>query len=163
MGHIIPTRGQCAGDKSSYVHQDAGLNNGFWYASSIPRFSGQISPWDTYDVPTEIGRFDVVTLGAILQHLRDPLGALENAMSFTDQSIIITDSSVFIRDDLQHLPLAYFAPPERLRTPHGGWTWWEVTAEVYVRFLELKGWRVISKAVGSYEHTSGPRMLHDRG
>ena len=138
-----------------------GLNNAFWYAHEYFDSKARLVHGTAYDVPTEIGRFDVVTLGSILQHLRDPLGALENAISFTDQSIIITDAvPVFIRDDLQHLPLAYFAPQERLRTPHGGWTWWLVTAEVYVRFLELKGWRVISKTVGSYEHKSGPRECY---
>jgi hypothetical protein len=138
-----------------------GLNNGFWYAHEHLDSKARLLHGTAYDVPTEIGRFDVVTLGAILQHLRDPLGALENAISFTDQSIIITDAvPLFISDDLQHLPLAYFAPEKRLRTPHGGWTWWAVTAEVYVRFLELKGWRVITKTIGSYKHISGPRECY---
>jgi hypothetical protein len=122
------------------------LNNGFWYAHEHLDSKARLVHGTAYDVPTEIGRFDVVTLAAILLHLRDPFGALENAISFTDQSIIITDAvPVFISDDLQHLPLAYFMPAKRFRAPHGGWTWWQATAEVYVRFLELKGLRVIKQ------------------
>jgi hypothetical protein len=107
-------------------------------------------------VPNEIGRFDVVTLGSILLHLRDPLGALENAISFTGKSIIITDAVPWlINEELQCLPLACFIPNKSQRTPHGGWTWWHITAEVYLRFLELKGFRVISNTIGFYKEASG--------
>jgi len=137
------------------------LNNGFWYAHEQVRSKARLVHGTAYDVPDEIGRFDVVTLAAILLHLRDPLGALENAISFTGKSIIITEAVPnFIGENLQHLPLAYFMPDKSRRRPHGGWTWWQMTAEVYLRFLELKGFRIISNASASYKHMAGPRKLY---
>jgi SAM-dependent methyltransferase len=136
------------------------LNNGFWYAHQRLGSSARLVHGTAYNVPNEIGRFDVVTLGSILLHLRDPLGALENAIRFTDKSIIITDIVPgFIDERLQSLPLAYFMPDKSRRTRHGGWTWWQITPEVYRRFLELKGFRIISNTSAFYQHKSGPRKL----
>lgn len=82
-------------------------------------------------------------------------------MSFTDKSIIVTDVVPrFIGENLQHLPLAYFMPDKGWRRLHGGGTWWQITAEVYLRFLELKGFRIISNTSALYKHKSGPQKLY---
>jgi SAM-dependent methyltransferase len=67
------------------------LNNGFWYAHEQLASKTKVVHGTAYHIPSEIGRFDVVTLCGILLHLRDPIGALENAISFSDKAIIITD------------------------------------------------------------------------
>jgi SAM-dependent methyltransferase len=137
------------------------LNNGFWYAHEQLGSKARLVHGTAYQVPNEIGRFDVVTLGSILIHLRDPLRALENAISLTERSVIITDVVPrVIAEHLQPLPLAYFMPEKSRRVPHGGWTWWHITAEVYVRFLTLKGFRIISNTTDSYKHKLGPRTLY---
>jgi SAM-dependent methyltransferase len=137
------------------------LNNGFWYAHEQLGSKTKLVHGTAYHVSDEIGRFDVVTLASILLHLRDPLGALENAIRFTDKSVIITEVVPrFIGEDLQHFPLAYFMPDKSRRRPHGGWTWWQITAEVYLRFLQLKGFRVISNTIGFYKHVFEPQKCY---
>lgn len=137
------------------------LNNAFWYAHEQLGSKAKLVHATAYHLLNGIGRFDVVTLSSILLHLRDPLGALENAISLTDKSVIITEPIWrFIGEDLQHLPLAYFVPAEDRRSPHGVWTWWQMTAEVYLRFLKLKGFRVISNTIGVYTHVSGPQKCY---
>jgi SAM-dependent methyltransferase len=137
------------------------LNNQFWYAHEQLRSNAKLVHATAYRVPREIGRFDVVTLGAILLHLRDPLRALENAIIFTDDALIITDAVPrFVPDDIQKLPLAYFMPEEKRRKAHGRWTWWQITAEVYVRFLTLRGFNIVRNTVNIYKHISGPQKLY---
>jgi SAM-dependent methyltransferase len=137
------------------------LNNGFWYAHEQIGSQAKLVHGTAYSVPPEIGRFDVVTVCAILLHLRDPMGALENMISFTDKAIIIADLvPYFLSEPLQKLPLAYFIPTKNTpRTRHGGWTWWHVSPEVYVRYLELKGFKIMSNTTGSYRHAKGPREV----
>ena len=67
------------------------LNNGFWYAHERLESKARLVHGTAYQVPKEIGKFDVVTLCAILLHLRDPIGALANALQFTRNTIIIAD------------------------------------------------------------------------
>ena len=137
------------------------LNNGFWYTHERLGSKARLVHGTAYNVHNKIGRFDVVTLCSILIHLRDPLRALENAISFAEGSVIITDVVPrIIAKHLQPLPLAYFMPDKSRRVPHGGWTWWHITAEVYVRYLTLKGFRIISNTTDSYKHKLGPRTLY---
>jgi SAM-dependent methyltransferase len=136
------------------------LNNGFWYGHEKLGSQAKLLHATAYELPDGIGRFDVVTLCAILLHLRDPMGALENAISFTEKAIIINDAVPhFIPKEVQHLPLAYFMPDKSRRRPHGGWTWWHITPEVYLHYLALKGFNVISNKTSFYEHASGTREL----
>ena len=133
------------------------LNNGFWYVHEQLGSKARLVHGTAYTVPSEIGRFDVVTLCGILLHLRDPMGALENAVNFTDRAIIIADLVPhFISETLQKLPLAYFMPDRTRRTKHGGWTWWHLSPEVYLRYLDLKGFKIISNTTRSYKQVSRP-------
>ena len=56
------------------------LNNGFWYAHEKLGSKSKLVHATAASIPEEVGMFDVVTLGAVLLHLRDPIGALERAL-----------------------------------------------------------------------------------
>ncbi len=91
------------------------------------------------------------------------MGALENAVNFTDKAIIIADLRPhFISETLQKLPIAYFMPERRRRTRHGGWTWWHFSPEVYLRYLDLKGFKIISNTTRSYKQAAGPQEVNWR-
>lgn len=136
------------------------LNNGFWYAHEHLDSKAKLAHGTAYHVSPEIGRFDVVTLCSILLHLRDPMGALENAISFTDKAIIIADLVPHCIDKtLQHLPLAYFMPDRSRRKQWGGWTWWHLSPEVYLRYLDLKGFKIINHTTRSYKQAAGAQEV----
>ena len=44
---------------------------------------------DVYALPEDIGRFDVVILGAILEHLADPIRALASVAKHAGKTIVI--------------------------------------------------------------------------
>ena len=146
--------------KAAQIRGNQRLTNGFWYVHEQFNSNAKLVYGTAYRVPTEIGRFDVVTLCSVLEHLRDPIGALENALNFTDNAIIITNIAPhFISKDLQKLPLAYFMPDRARRHPHGGWDWWHFSPEVYVRYLDLKGFKIISNTTHSYKRFDGPQKV----
>lgn len=136
------------------------LNNGFWYAHEKLGSKARLVHATAYSIPKEVGTFDVVTLCAVLQHLRDPLGALEKAIQFTREAVIITDQmpSHLTKEELQR-PLAYFHPKASDRTRHGGWTWWHITPEVYFRYLKLRGFKIASYSSANYHQVSGLREM----
>ena len=61
-----------------YLHRDRG--------SKVRVVYGNI-----YDVPRDIGTFDVATFGSILLHLRHPFTALEQAARRTTEAIVVTE------------------------------------------------------------------------
>ena len=53
------------------------MNNGFWFAHSAYSSISKVVYGRVYDIPKEIGKFELVFVGSILLHLRDPFLALE--------------------------------------------------------------------------------------
>ncbi|MGH8647595.1 MAG: hypothetical protein ACREX4_25280 [Gammaproteobacteria bacterium] len=113
-----------------------------------------------YDVPRSVGKFDAVTLCAILLHLLDPIRALEHAVEFTENAIIISDLVPFhLTAEEQKRPLAVFLPANRF-TPHGGVTWWHMSPVIYRNYLEVRGFDVSEPTFGTFRHQAGPRAMY---
>ncbi|HSV68817.1 MAG TPA: methyltransferase domain-containing protein [Methylibium sp.] len=137
-----------------------GLNNGFWYAHAHHRSQVRLVHATAYDVPPAVGRFDVVTLCAVLLHLRDPLRALEHALGFTDDLLLITDLLPFhLSVEERGKPLARFLPSPKSIPPHGGVTWWHVTPALYEQYLDLRGFDIVGRSSGRYRHQTRPHEL----
>ena len=67
------------------------VQNSWWWLTSqwgvtVPAVYGEI-----YDLPKDLGVFDVSFFGAILLHLRDPYQALYQASRITTSQIVVTD------------------------------------------------------------------------
>jgi hypothetical protein len=130
------------------------LNNSFWFGHERHKSHAKPVHDTAYNVPREIGKFDVVTLGAILLHLRDPFRAIEHALEFSRDAIIISDLIPWdlSKDELAR-PLATFIPNPHIAA-HGGTTWWLISPVVYQRYFELRGFRIASLTQGSFRHKS---------
>src|SRR5206468_2664779 len=66
------------------------LKNGFWYAHSEFDSKSRVHYGSAYDLPDELGRFDVATMCAVLLHNRDPLKIIENCCARAD-TVVIAD------------------------------------------------------------------------
>jgi hypothetical protein len=133
------------------------LNNGFWYAHEYFHSKARLVHGTAYDVPREIGKFDAVTLCAILLHLRDPIRALEHALEFTRDAIIIADLVPFhLKEEEQERPLASFIPSPKRVTAHGGITWWHISPVVYKNYLDMRGFDVRSLTYGKFRTSTRP-------
>jgi hypothetical protein len=67
------------------------LNNGWWLAHRLFGSRARVAYGTAYEVPAALGPVDVCTFGAILQHLRDPFLALQQALRLTRETVIVTD------------------------------------------------------------------------
>ena len=85
-----------------------------------------------YDLNPEVGLFDVVTLNAVLLHLRDPMGALINAASVCRETLVVTE--------MHHAPSPGGVPIEarlgaRIRAALGAAQMAEDNSAVAARFI----------------------------
>lgn len=113
-----------------------------------------------YTVPESLGTFDVVTLGSVLLHVRDPLRAMEHAVSFTHDTLVVTELMPrLLNDDELGRPLAYLLPEPDIRSRHGGITWWHLSPSLVRHYFETKGFTVVSLTEGTFRHRSGPKQL----
>lgn len=115
------------------------LNNAFWLGHRAYNSKARFVHSTVYDVPEELGQFDIVTLCAILLHLRDPLLALQLAAQRATESVIIVDRKPDWMKKIKG-PFARFMPSPEGKTPHGGWTWWHFSPDVLVAMLKMLGY-----------------------
>jgi tRNA (mo5U34)-methyltransferase len=122
-----------------------GRGKGFDVAKEALRSRVERRELSVYELDeATVGRFDVVYLGSLLVHLRDPVRALERIRSVCDGSLVVADGI--------DLPLSLLLP----RTPvarfdgRGRPWWWYSNTAGLARLLEAGGFEVIE----------GPRRIY---
>jgi tRNA (mo5U34)-methyltransferase len=87
-----------------------------WFGSDAERRSVNV-----YDLDQEAvdGPVDLVFVGAILQHLRDPVGALERV-----REVLRPGGSLVLFEPVDHKLSKRSEPMARLRIAETIWTWW---------------------------------------
>jgi SAM-dependent methyltransferase len=76
------------------------LQNGWWLLHERLGSQAAALRGTVYDLGPDVGQFDVVTLNAVLLHLRDPMGALIKAASVCRQTLVVSEiHESFFADD----------------------------------------------------------------
>jgi SAM-dependent methyltransferase len=130
---FIPGHG---GDIASVQNELERLKNAWWLAHAAQRSKARAYYGEIYGMPEELGSFDVVFIGQVLVHLRDPLGALEQAARRCGDTLVITEG---------------MAHSWHSRGPQmkfiGGFPgtydgWWLLSPELYRQWLALLGFKI---------------------
>ena len=116
------------------------INNAWWYARHAVNGRANLVHGTVYQMPCLEREFDIVTLGSILLHLRDPLLALTQASLICRETLIVTDCAV---DPGKRARMGdncmWFLPDPDTQQPYE--TWWMFTEEFIVRMLRILGFR----------------------
>jgi SAM-dependent methyltransferase len=119
-----------------------GVKNGFWLTHRALGSSARVVYGHANDIPEDLGPVDIAFLGNILQHLRDPLGAIASAARVASR-IIVTEA--YWQTDIdQDTPLMFFLPAMKDDEPpeHKCRSWWQVSSAMLTRWLEVLGYRI---------------------
>ena len=101
------------------------VKRAFWLARGLLGSHVKIAYGHVGQLPDEIGRFDTIMVGNILQHLQDPVGAVLQAVGRTDHLIITEadwlpgigdDLPCMVMYDLPHPFSRYQVKPKLLQT-----------------------------------------------
>jgi SAM-dependent methyltransferase len=114
------------------------MQRSFWLAHRALRSNVRVFYGSVYELPDELGRFDVVMLGMILPHLRDPLLALENATRLCRGTLVVTQQAPEIDD-----AYAYFLPRAGTDLDR---VWWSMSDTCLERMLEIVGFEVVARS-----------------
>jgi SAM-dependent methyltransferase len=118
-----------------------GLRNSYWFAHE--RFESQAKVYygNVYELPDELGHFDLAVMGSVLLHVRDPLAVVESCARLADALVITEPLHPDLPDDRP--AMEWFAPRGE---PTPG-VWWRFSPEIIRRFVE---------AVGRTSHVTSP-------
>jgi hypothetical protein len=117
------------------------IRNGYWLAHRLFKSRAQVYYGDVYNIPEEIGQFDVVVLGMILPHLREPFYALAQTARLSREAVIITQQA-----SKDPGPVSHFIPNVRMNPdnfePYNAW--WVFSEECFREMLQVLGFEIES-------------------
>ncbi len=114
---------------------DQKLKNAYWFTHRRLGSKAKAFYGDIYDLPAELGPFDMAFFGMILTHLRDPFQALYSVSRLVKSHMLITNQM----NTENPLPMARFVPsPENLNTM----SWWIPTEQCLRQMLAILGFDV---------------------
>ncbi len=114
------------------------LKNAYWlshrsYRSKAKAFYGNI-----YDIPYDIGNFDIVFYGMIVGHLRDVFNALYNGAKLCSDTIIVT--SIFPETEN---PSPIFQPRADNPSNYAIKSWWGLNVGTIRAMLGVLGFEIV--------------------
>jgi SAM-dependent methyltransferase len=142
------------------------LNNSWWLTHRLLGSRARVVYGTVYAIPEAIGPVDICTVGAILQHLRDPFLALQQALRLTRELVIVTDPPppgyfagrhyrVWYARLWRRLPVLHswmtewpraemisFLPEPTVAEPKE--TWWLLAPETVIRMVGVLGFEPVS-------------------
>ena len=115
--------------------------NSYWLAHRLLQSRARAYYGDIYNIPDAIGQFDVVLLGMVLPHLREPFYALAQNARLSRDAVIITQQAPKIPG-----PFACFIPkasmdPNSLASYN---SWWVFSEDCLREMLAVLGFKVES-------------------
>lgn len=129
------------------------LHKGYWYAHKHFNSKARVVYGSVMDMPDWLETFDVVLLGSILQHLRDPLGAIIQVDRHVKDTIIICEAYYKSRQ-----PVIHFQANPEAKTPQF-WTWWRMSPAFLVLALKTLGYvDIVVKGPFLLKHGAGYKV-----
>jgi tRNA (mo5U34)-methyltransferase len=121
--------------------QDAPTGDGFRLAAGLLGSKVTRREQSVYDLsPDEVGRFDVVFISDLLQHLRDPQRALERVYSVTKPGgyLLLAENYAHDLEKFSDVALMEFRS-------YRAYTWWMPTTAALKLMLRVAGYDVIEE------------------
>ncbi len=113
------------------------FHKGYWYAHKQFNSRARAVYGSVMKMPCWLGRYDVVFMGSILQHLRDPLGAILQADKHVKDTLIICEAYLNSKEPV----MSFQANPEDEQPQY--WTWWRMSPAFLVLALKSLGYQDI--------------------
>jgi O-methyltransferase len=109
-------------------------HDGWWYLHRQFNSAAKFVQGNIYDMPADLGTFEVTLVGAILLHLREPWGALSQAARRTTEVMIVTEP---LQDDVDppESNIMRFSPSAE----HHLTNWWSIYPGAVVSMLSRLG------------------------
>ncbi len=150
--HLLPFEGsEYVKDWSSWVEErQKTLNkwhNAYYLAHGKNRSNARLFHGDIYTLPRELNeKFDIVLLGCILEHLSNPLLAIQAAAMMSKDTLVISDRLFHDSDNR----IAVFQG--RKKSPGNNYVWWKLSRGLYEEYLAILGFKIDQISQNSYPY-----------
>jgi hypothetical protein len=149
---LLPVPGSdMRAERAEHMRAVGHVQNSWWYQHALRSSQAKMVYGDIYDMPTDLGHFEVAFYGAILLHLRDPFGALSSGGQRAD-TIVVTDAIQDWADVPDSNTMRFDPKGNEILT-----NWWTITPGAVVAMLARLGFDDVTMT----RHVARHRHLHD--
>jgi SAM-dependent methyltransferase len=131
---LVPRAGMdLESEKAQFSKHIQRVRNSFWYCHTAYGSGVKLFEASAYDLPDELGQFDVGLLGCILLHCSSPVKMIESVSRLVTETMVICDS---YREHLGTGPVCSLFPSLENNTID---TWWLFTPQFFINYLGVLG------------------------
>ncbi|HEV7476011.1 MAG TPA: class I SAM-dependent methyltransferase [Pyrinomonadaceae bacterium] len=125
--------------------------NAYWLCHRLFNSKAEVYYGDVYNLPAELGKFDIAIVGSVLEHLNDQITALASIARRTNETIVLV--SPLLQTDER---IARF---EALASnPDADFTWWTYSLGVYREVFGMLGFSIKKVSHAKYYYMYGDRF-----
>jgi SAM-dependent methyltransferase len=125
--------------------------NAYWLCHRLLDSKAEVYYGEVYNLPDELGKFDVAIVGSVLEHLSDQISALASIARLTKETIVVV-SPLLQTDE----PIARFHG--RADIPAADFTWWTYSLGVYREVFAMLGFTIAKVSHANYYYMYGDRF-----
>jgi SAM-dependent methyltransferase len=125
--------------------------NAYWLCHRLLESKAEVYYGNIYDLPRELGQFDVAIVGSVLEHLSDQITALASIARLTKETMVIV--SPVLRTDERIARFEALADH-----PECDFTWWIYSEGVYREVFKMLGFSITAITQAEYYYHHGERF-----
>lgn len=126
-------RAQFVRDRDWWLNQ---WKNAYWLSHRLLGSKVRAYYGDVYDLPAELGQFDVVILGSILEHLADPIKAMTAAARRAQETILIITPMIETEDRIARFE-------GDCANPDVDYVFWTYSLGIYHHVMKMLGFEIV--------------------
>ena len=122
--------------------------NAYWLCHRLLQSRAEVFYGNIYELPPALGEFDVVIVGAVLEHLSDQITAMASIARLTKETMVVVTPLLQTEERIARFePLA--------SNPDYDFTWWTYSAGVYREVFQMLGFRIERITSSKYHYDYG--------
>jgi len=125
--------------------------NAYWLCHRLLGSRAEVFYGDIHALPPQLGEFDVSVVGAVLEHLSDPVSALTSVARLTRETLVLVTPLIQTEERI-----ARFEPS--VGRPEDDYTWWTYSVGLYREVLAILGFRIERIIYANYYHEYAGRF-----
>jgi SAM-dependent methyltransferase len=125
--------------------------NGYWLCHRLLDSKAEVYYGNIYDLPMELGQFDIAIVGSVLEHLSDQISALASIARLTKETIVVVSPVLKTEERVARF--------EALADhPENDFTWWTYSEGVYREVFGMLGFTIAKVTHAKYYYMYGDRF-----
>ena len=117
--------------------------NAYWLCHRLLRSKAEVFYGNIYDLPPDLGMFDVAIIGAVLEHLSDPITALASISRLTKETMVLVTPLLQTDEKVARFEGSADNPDQ-------DYTWWTYSVGLYKEVLAMLGFQIASLTYSDY-------------